>query len=205
VYAQTKIDSERLLLEAESPNFCPTVLRLATLFGLSPRPRFDLVVNLLTARAIRLGKITIFNGEQWRPFMHVHDAARAFITALEGAPNIVAGEIFNAGSHRLNFRLSELAEKITQNIPTVDVERIDNDDKRDYKVSFDKIHSFLRFECERSLEDGIREIAEMLRTEEIGDFTSEMFNNHEMIKSCAETPLVGQSSIRLLEMLARPE
>src|SRR5258708_15283651 len=83
LYAQTKVDSERLLLESKSADFHPTILRLATLFGVSPRPRFDLVVNLLTARAIRCGKITIFNGEQWRPFMHVHDAARAFIACLQ--------------------------------------------------------------------------------------------------------------------------
>src|SRR5207249_7406853 len=78
-YARTKLDSESILLNAADETFYPTILRLGTLFGLSPRMRFDLVVNLLTVRAVRLGKITIFNGHQWRPFLHVEDAARAFI------------------------------------------------------------------------------------------------------------------------------
>ena len=117
-YAQTKVDSENLLLAAKCADFCPTVLRLATLFGVSPRPRLDLVVNLLTARAVRTGKITIFNGEQWRPFMHVYDAARAFVICLEtNSPGLISGEIFNVGSYELNHRLCELAEKIAKIIP----------------------------------------------------------------------------------------
>src|SRR5260370_34150835 len=120
LYAQTKVDSEQLLLEAESANFHPTILRLATLFGISPRPRFDLVVNLLTARAVRKGKITIFNGEQWRPFMHVHDAGRAFIACLQANNvGVVSGEIFNAGSYRRDHRLSEVAEMISKIITPV--------------------------------------------------------------------------------------
>src|SRR5438876_3350436 len=124
LYAQTKVDSERLLLNAKCAVFHPTILRLATLFGMSPRPRFDLVVNLLTARAIRMGKITIFNGEQWRPFMNVYDAARAFVVCLEANLDVVSGEIFNAGSYGLNHRLSEIAESISKIIPAVDVERV---------------------------------------------------------------------------------
>src|SRR5439155_7233649 len=73
-YAQTKVDSENLLVEGAGADFYPTVLRFGTLFGLSPRPRLDLVVNLLTAQAAIAGKITIFNGTQWRPFLHVDDA-----------------------------------------------------------------------------------------------------------------------------------
>jgi nucleoside-diphosphate-sugar epimerase len=133
LYAQTKADSENLLLEARCASFHPTILRLSTLFGVSPRPRFDLVVNLLTARAIRMGKITIFNGEQWRPFMHVYDAARAFLACLEVKNlDVVSGEIFNAGSYGLNHRLSEIAESLSRIVPDVDVERVENEDRRNY-------------------------------------------------------------------------
>ena len=204
LYAETKVDSENLLLEAQSANFHPTILRLATLFGVSPRPRFDLVVNLLTARAIRKGKITIFNGEQWRPFMHVHDAARVFLACLEANNlDVVSGEIFNAGSYGLNHRLSEVAEKISKVIPTVEVESVENEDRRNYRVSFDKIHTRLGFVCERTLEQGIREMADMVRRSPVEDFSTEMFNNRAMVRTYALSPGSVRSSIRLLGMLAR--
>lgn len=204
LYAQTKVDSEKLLLEAQSSSFNPTILRLATLFGISPRPRFDLVVNLLTARAIRTGKITIFNGEQWRPFMHVYDGARAFLACLEtGNPHVLSGEIYNAGSYGLNHRLSELGEMIAKTVPTVSVERVENEDRRNYRVTFDKIHTRLGFVCLRSLEDGIREIAEMVTASSVPDFNTEMFNNRAMVRLYAQTDRSTESSIRLLESLSR--
>ncbi len=203
LYAQTKVDSENLLLESGCANFHPTVLRLATLFGVSPRPRFDLVVNLLTARAIRMGQITIFNGEQWRPFMHVHDAARAFLACLEANLDVVSGEIFNVGSYGLNHRLSEVAEKISRIVPAVNVERVENTDRRNYRVSFDKIHTMLGFVCERSLEDGIHELADMVRSSPAEDFSAEMFNNRAMVKLYVKNGDSGRSSIRILESLSR--
>ena len=206
LYAQTKLDSENLLLEARCANFHPTILRLATLFGLSPRPRFDLVVNLLTARAVRLGKITIFNGGQWRPFMHVHDAARAFIACLEtNSLAVVSGEIFNAGSSTLNYRLSEVAETIAKVIPAVEWENVENDDRRNYRVSFEKIQSQLGFRCERSLELGIREMAERVRLAPQEDFSAKIFNNQAMTRAFAKSANSERSSIRILEILARTD
>lgn len=204
LYAHTKIDSESLLLDAKCAEFHPTILRLATLFGISPRPRFDLVVNLLTARAVRFGKITIFNGQQWRPFMHVCDAARAFLTCLQANnTDVVSGEVFNVGSYALNHRLSEVAKMIAETITTVEVEHLENEDRRNYRVSFDKIHTRLGFVCERTLNEGIREIAEMVRTSSIEDFSGEMFNNRAMVRNYAKSAHSGRSSIRLLEALAR--
>jgi nucleoside-diphosphate-sugar epimerase len=203
LYAQTKVDSENLLLEAKSRSFHPTILRLATLFGASPRPRFDLVVNLLTARAVRFKKIVIYNGTQWRPFMHVHDAARAFLTSLAANLEVVSGEIFNAGSYELNHQLSELSEMIVRILPDVAVERVENKDRRNYRVSFDKIHTRLGFTCQRALEDGIVEMANMLRTPTIDNFASEIYDNRAMVKVYAQTPEAERSSIRLLEALTR--
>jgi len=204
LYAETKLDSERILLDAATTNFHPTILRLATLFGASPRLRFDLVVNLLTMRAVCKGKITIFNGEQWRPFMHVHDAARAFLACLQANKlEIVSGEIFNAGAYGLNHRLSEIAEFISQIVPAVDVEHIENADRRNYRVSFDKIHTRLGFQCERALSEGIRELAEIVRKSPIEDFAGEMFNNRAMVRLYAQSDESKRSSIRVLEALAR--
>jgi nucleoside-diphosphate-sugar epimerase len=204
LYAHTKVDSENLLLEARCATFHPTILRLATLFGVSPRPRFDLVVNLLTARAIRKGKITIYNQEQWRPFMHVYDAARAFLKCLEITNlDVISGEIFNAGSYVLNHRLSEIADSLSRIVPEVNIERVENEDRRNYRVSFDKIHTRLGFVCEKSLEDGIREIADMVRRSPEEDFSTEMFNNRAMVKLYAQSADSGRSSIRMLGSLAK--
>ena len=204
-YAQTKADSEELLLEARTSGFHPTVLRLGTLFGVSPRLRFDLVVNLLTARAATTGKITIFNGEQWRPFVHVYDAARSFVTCLEASTDVVSGEIFNVGSYSLNHRLSEVAEKIAQIVPGMETEHVENTDRRNYRVSFDKIHTRLGFVCQKTLDDGIRELYELVQTGRIEDFTVEQFNNRAVVATFARTAEAERSSLRLLEALARYE
>lgn len=207
-YAATKVDSEKLLLEAGDANFQPVVLRLGTLFGLSPRPRFDLVVNLLTARAATTGKITIFNGEQWRPFLHVRDAARAFVKCMEAPSEIVSKEIFNVGDYRLNKRLSEVSEAIVNLVPTVEVQRVDNGDKRNYRVSFDKIHTRVGFLCETTLDDGIREIHDAIRAQGIDDFTAPRFSNHAIMQArkaagAAAGADTEKSSLRLLQELAK--
>jgi nucleoside-diphosphate-sugar epimerase len=201
IYAETKVSSEELLMQAASENFQPVILRLGTLFGLSPRPRFDLVVNLLAAKAATQGKITIFNGEQWRPFLHVHDAARAFVVALEGSSEVLSGEIFNVGDYRLNLRLSEVSGKIAELLPPVQVEHVQNGDKRNYRVSFDKIHTRLGFTCEKTIESGIREICEAVDSHQIIDFTAERFNNHLVTKTFAESSSEEEPSLRLLSGL----
>src|SRR6202022_4718239 len=102
LYGQTKIDSEEALLDAHSDSFYPVILRLATVFGLSYRPRFDLVVNLLTAKARVEGLITIFNGTQWRPFIHVQDVADGMMQVLNAPLDVVSGEFYNVGDERMN-------------------------------------------------------------------------------------------------------
>ena len=202
-YAQTKVDSENLLIASAASNFCPTILRLGTLFGLSPRPRLDLVVNLLTAQAAVASKITIFNGSQWRPFLHVDDAGRAFIACLEANPLIVSGEIFNVGDYELNYQLREISTKVARVIPHVETTHIDNSDKRNYRVSFDKIHSRLGFRCEKTIDDGILEMYNWINAANITDLKAVQFNNQAMTRAFAQTPEAQRSSFRDLEVLAR--
>jgi len=95
LYATTKIDAERALLEAADSVFQPTILRFATAYGWSYRPRFDLVANLFSAQAVSDKHIRIINGEQWRPFVHTRDIARACVMAMEAPLPKVGGEIFN--------------------------------------------------------------------------------------------------------------
>lgn len=160
LYAQTKVDSEKILLEARTRNLAPTVLRLGTLFGLSARMRFDLVVNLLVARAMSTGQITIKNGWQWRPFVHVRDAARAFVACLERPVDSVSGEIFNVGSPFLNAQIKQLGEIVARVLPgTIITEVHDRLDRRTYRASFDKIARQIGFTCEETLEAGVCEIS----------------------------------------------
>jgi nucleoside-diphosphate-sugar epimerase len=177
VYAETKVDSERALLAAATSEFRPTILRFSTIFGLSPRPRFDLVVNLLTARAKQSGLITIFNGGQWRPFLHVDDVAEAIVQVLEAPRGLVGGEIFNVGDDCLNYTLEQVAEHISEVFPGIRVERVDNSDHRDYRVSFSKIRERIGFTCSKTLDDGILELKEALTSGKVADYQDPLYSN----------------------------
>jgi nucleoside-diphosphate-sugar epimerase len=110
-YAKSKVEIEKYLLELANDNFIPTMLRNATVFGLSPRMRFDLAINIMTMRAWKERVIYIMGGgEQWRPFVHVKDVVRAFILALESSEDKINKEIFNVGSSKMNFQIKQLAQ-----------------------------------------------------------------------------------------------
>src|ERR1700736_5340313 len=154
VYSETKIDSEGILLGAKTATFAPPILRFGTLFGLSPRMRFDLVANLFVARAVFMGSVTVINGDQWRPLLHVQDAARACLASLEAAAESVSGEVFNVGAAELNLQIGELGRVVAQVIPQVEVERLQTEDRRNYRVTFDKIRERRGFDCWKTGEKG---------------------------------------------------
>lgn len=181
LYAATKVDSEKVLLAARNQALHPVIFRLATVFGWSYRPRFDLVVNLLTARAMNEGKIIIYNGEQWRPFIHVEDVCRAFRKALAAPIEKVSGRIYNTGSSFMNFTLRQLADTIQHMEPDLDVEYIDNDDNRNYRVSFERIHRELDFECQVRLECGVRSLQEALRKGLVPDYREPIYSNYQTL------------------------
>jgi len=188
LYAQTKVDSEEALLEARSVDFHPIILRLATVFGLSYRTRFDLIVNLLTAKAHSEGMITIFNGTQWRPFIHVQDVADGICQVLAAPLDVVSGETYNLGDSRMNFTLAQLADKVLVEFPSTRVEYIENSDRRNYRVSFEKIRNQIGFECRWSLEDGIREIKRAFESRLIADYRDARYSNLQFLKLCG-TPI----------------
>lgn len=165
LYARTRVLSENVIFDRRG-EVEPVVLRLATVFGVSPRMRFDLVVNTLTARAVVDGKITIFGGNQWRPNVHCRDAARAFVLALEAPASIVSGEVFNVGGDALNHRIDEIGEMVATVVGNVEVARkADVTDPRDYRVSFQKIRQALGFVPEMSVRAGIEEVAHAVRSD----------------------------------------
>lgn len=183
LYARTKVDSERALLEAKSDTFHPTILRYATVFGLGYRPRFDLVVNLLTAKACQEGVITIYNGQQWRPFIHVRDLVEATVRVLETPARLVSGEVFNLGDGRLNHTLSEVAEVIRSVFPNVRVEHIESSDRRNYRVNFDKLLRRTGFRAHYTLRDGVDEIRRAFDERLITDYTDLRYHNQRYLKA----------------------
>jgi nucleoside-diphosphate-sugar epimerase len=215
IYAQTKVDSEDILLAATrrgdgalasaAADLAPTILRLGTLFGLSSRMRFDLVVNLFVARAASSGQITVLNSEQWRPFLHVQDAAGALIACLEAERGAVAGEIFNVGSSSLNLQIEQLGCAIARGVPGTEIIRIENADRRNYRVSFEKIERVLGFRCERTLESGIEEIYAAIQSGLIADFTTDQFNNQTAMRAMAAAAGGNLAPLGQLGMLERAE
>jgi nucleoside-diphosphate-sugar epimerase len=157
-YARSKAEVEDFLLACKG--LAPTVLRLATVFGLSPRMRFDLAINVMTKNAYVGRRITVDGGgRQWRPFVHVRDVARAFELALTGDDSKVAGEVFNIGSDVNNVQILNLAFRVRDAIPGTEVVHAPTDpDVRDYNVSFEKVERVLGFRAEKTVDDGIREV-----------------------------------------------
>jgi nucleoside-diphosphate-sugar epimerase len=183
IYAQTKVDSERALLAAASEEFEPTILRFATVFGLGYRPRFDLVVNLLCGRARQDRNVTIYNGQQWRPFIHVRDVVAAILLTLEAPVRLVGGEIFNVGDVHLNHTLQEVAEVIQEIFPDTCVDHVANSDRRNYRVNFDKIRNRLGFEAHYSLRDGIEELKKAFDARVILDYRDLRYHNQRFLEA----------------------
>jgi nucleoside-diphosphate-sugar epimerase len=168
LYARTKVEMEDSLLElgrASRGQFEVTCLRLATVFGLSPRMRFDVAVNVMTKNAYVHRRITVDGGgRQWRPFVHVRDVAHAFELALTAGKPQGEPDVFNVGSDANNVQALNLAFRVRDVVPGTEVVHAPTDpDLRDYNVSFDKIQRVLGFRSERTIDDGIREVLAALR------------------------------------------
>lgn len=159
LYARTKVAVEQHLLGAARNGCAPTCLRFSTVYGLSPRPRFDLTVNEFT-RDLALGRELVVFGEQfWRPYCHVRDLARSVGAVLAADADAVAYDVFNVGDSDENYRKESIVSLILEQVPDGAVRYVAKDeDPRDYRVAFEKIRERLGFEITRRVPDGIREI-----------------------------------------------
>jgi len=183
LYAQSKVASEAVLRDLNDADFSVTCLRFATIYGISGRTRFDLVVNLLCAKAVRDGLITVFGADQWRPFVHVDDVARAVAMTLAAPANQVAGECFNVGSDEQNYTLGEIAELINRQVPDAKITSDDTFvDKRNYRVSFDKIRSKLGFQPTWTIEKGIAQVVTLVKSNQIGHYSMPEYSNALFLK-----------------------
>lgn len=175
LYARTRLMSEELLLR-EAGDTEVVILRLATVCGVSKRMRFDLMVNTMTACAAVQNVIRVSGGDQWRPHLHVQDAAEAFSLAFEKAG--VGGQIFNVGSDDQNFTIGATAEKVAAQVPGARVEpMINGNDRRSYRVSFERIRSVLGFRAQFTVDDAIKEVSTLLASGHVSDFRDERFHN----------------------------
>jgi len=168
-YAKANERAEWGVLPLADDNFTVVVMRQATIYGFSPRMRFDLAINGMTLGAFKDGVIPLMrDGTQWRPFLHVQDTTDVMCLLLECESEKINGEIFNIGSDRNNYQLGPLAEEIAASLPIdVKIDWYGDPDHRSYKVSFDKIESRLGWKAKWTAAEGAKEIYDALLTNRI--------------------------------------
>jgi nucleoside-diphosphate-sugar epimerase len=178
LYARSKIASEQVLRQIATEHFALIFLRFGTIYGLSGRTRFDLVINLLTAKAVLEGQITIFGGEQWRPFLHVDDAALAIFKVLESPLALVRNQVFNVGSDEQNYTIRQVGEIIQRLVPTAElIETGSDSDLRNYRVNFSKIRNTLGFVPQWSVAEGVQQVIAAIRSGQVTDYRDIQYSN----------------------------
>lgn len=185
-YAKSKRDVELELQNMADDTFCPVSLRQATVFGFSPRMRWDTVVNAFVMHSFKSDKLDVwYGGDVWRPMVHVRDTAEAHIRCLEADPDRVRSQIFNVVHD--NYRILELAQHVRKALAEIGIEvgldvNRDQVDTRNYKTSGEKMTRVLGFTPSISVAEGVKEIAEALRSGLHGDFDHPIYYNMRWMK-----------------------
>jgi nucleoside-diphosphate-sugar epimerase len=166
LYAELKVKIERYLLEEmpRSASFAPVALRFATVYGLSPRMRFDLTVNEFSKEIALRRQLVVFGERFWRPYCHVRDFARAFLAVLRAPVEKIAYRVYNVGDTKENYTKQMIVDelqRVDENARISYVSQID--DPRDYRVNCDLIKSELGFKITRTVPEGIREVFDVVR------------------------------------------
>jgi nucleoside-diphosphate-sugar epimerase len=179
LYARTKIESEKIILGMGDEYFSPTILRMGTLYGYSPRMRFDLVVNTMSMKSFVDGEIKVYGGKQWRPLLGVDDAAEVYVRCLDINLQDVGNQVFNVGSDNQNYQIDHVAEIIGTALGGIPISRDNSNlDTRDYRVSFSKLRQVLKFEPQQTINDAARDILEKLHGGTIRNPTQRIYYNH---------------------------
>jgi nucleoside-diphosphate-sugar epimerase len=177
LYAETKVAAETEIL-AGSNGLARTCLRFATVYGTSPRMRFDLTVNEFTRDLAVKEELVVFGEQFWRPYIHVRDAAAAIVRVLGAPTATVGGEVYNVGNTRENYRKLDLVTLLRQRFPDAKVEFVHRDeDPRDYRVSFEKFRTRVGFKAHRSVAHGIDEVLALIRSGLVEDPYADAYRN----------------------------
>ena len=179
LYAELKVKFEKFLLEENKDSkICSTSLRFSTVYGYSPRIRFDLTVNEFTRNATINGEQEIWGAQFWRPYCHVDDLARSVVLVLESDEEKVRANVFNVGNIDENYQKGMIIEEVCKIVPDVKVNYVEStEDPRDYRVNFDKIKNELGFTITKKVPDGIKEIYALVKTGIIADPFEQKFRN----------------------------
>jgi len=184
LYAETKIAAEDYLLNQKDAPTAPLSFRFATLYGISPRTRFDLIVNQFVLEAFTKRELIIYQRGYSRSFVHVRDTVRGIILGLKADDNKVRGQVFNLGTPEGNYTKDEIVGLILKRIPETIVEYKDltfGGDMRDITVSFEKIRRVLGFNTTLTVDDGIREVLHVLKSGIIRNPVDEKYRNAQFI------------------------
>ena len=181
LYSETKLNAEKKLLELFEGEQVLAILRFGTAYGLSPRMRFDLVVNHLTKKALQDKEIKIFGGEQCRPFIHVMDIVRSVNVILDAPSESVSSQVFNGVSTESNYMMKDIGQMIKQCVPGTNVNIVDEiKDKKSYHVSGDKIKEKLGFSTQVAILEGVMEMRDAIETGKIRDVTNPIYYNNRV-------------------------
>ena len=177
LYSKTKVNSENFILNTKNSSFEPCILRFATAHGLSPRMRFDLLLQEFLRDAILDKKIRIYGPNFWRPLSHVDDISNACITTIKSSKNLISGQVYNVGNTSENYTKKMLAEIIQEFVPSTEIEITGSKtDLRTYKVSFDKIKNNLKFISKKTIRNSIQDILSKIEKGNLDPRASEFSN-----------------------------
>lgn len=167
-YSKANRKAEEDVLKLNDDNFCVTVLRFSSVYGVSPRMRFDISVNSMVLELFRSQKIVVRGKNNSRPFIHIKDAVRAYQNVITAPRSIISGQIFNVGSDEQNYKMGDIAENIIKATgQKCDLELGDTNDHRSYITSFKKIRDSLGFVPSYSIKDGVNEIYNELSSDQL--------------------------------------
>ena len=184
LYAETKIAAEEYLLAQKDAACAPLLFRFATLYGVSPRTRFDLIVNQFVLEAFTKRQLIIYQRGYSRSFVHVRDVVRGVIIGLEAEQSKIRGQVFNLGTENGNYSKNDIVKFVLKRMPETIVEYKDltfGGDMRDVTVSFEKIRRVLGFEPTLNVDDGVREVLFALKSGLIKDPTDDRYRNAQFI------------------------
>ena len=192
-YARSKVEAEAALRDLASDEFSPVLIRNGTIYGLSPRMRFDTVLNSLVGAALTTDRITVLgDGEPWRPVVHVRDVSRGFVALLQAPVELIHDQAYNLGADALNTQVRDLAAMVQRAVPTAELEVLSRPDadQRTYRTSFAKFAgAFPGFTFEYTPATGAVQLADSLR--EVGltheQYTSNAFTRLKQLGHLIES------------------